>query len=308
MGKNHACALSLAALLLAGCAGTAKPAPGTVFSDCAECPEMVVIPAGAFAMGFDGGETPERYDGPVRNVTIAEPFALGRFEVTVAQWRAFIDETGYAMPDWCRVWSYDRKQWARDEDADWRDPKLARPILPEEPAVCLTWKDAQAYVAWLRQKTGKPYRLPSEAEWEYAARAGTSTRFFFGEDANEGCAYGNIYDQTADAVFHFEWEAARCTDGYASLAPVGRFKPNPFGLHDVLGNVWEWLEDCYIVPYPPDPSDGGAVQASGACRYRAVRGGAWMTWPERPRHTWRGRDPEETQVVNYFGLRVARDL
>jgi formylglycine-generating enzyme required for sulfatase activity len=308
MGKNHACALSLAALLLAGCATQAPPKQGAAFRDCADCPEMLVIPSGSFAMGFDGGETPQRYDGPVRQVTIAKPFALGKFEITNAQWKKFIDDTGYAMPDWCRVWSYGKKEWARDDSADWRDPKLNRPPLDDEPAVCLTWKDSQAYVAWLAEKTGKPYRLPTEAEWEYAARAGTSTRFFWGDDANEGCAYGNIYDQTADAEFHFSWEPAKCTDGYASLAPIGRFKPNPFGLYDIVGNVWEWLEDCYIVPYPPQPIDGTAVETEAACKYRAVRGGGWMTWPERPRHTWRGRDPEETQVVNYFGLRVVRDL
>jgi formylglycine-generating enzyme required for sulfatase activity len=190
------------------------------------------------------------------------------------------------------------------EKARWQDPGYGRAPQPEEPVACISWNDAKAYVAWLARKTGKPYRLPSEAEWEYAARGGTTSAFYWGDEAEDGCAYANLYDAAGKG--RFNWAATRCHDGATTVAPVGRYTPNAYGLHDMIGNVWEWVEDCHVVPYPAD-HDGAAPLKTEPCERRGVRGGSWMTRPDRNRVTFRGRDPADVRYF-MFGFRVARDL
>ena len=300
--------------------------PGALVQDCADCPEMVVIPSGSFAMGENDGDPersegpernvdpnqgtpsigdPERSEGPERNVTIANSFALGRFEVTVGQFAKFIDATGQEPEVDCSMWIMTEMS---TPNRTWRDPGYKRPVRDDEPVVCVSWRDARAYTAWLSGVTGQRYRLPTESEWEYAAKGGTDSVYYWGADPDDACRYANVYDTTAAAKWPTEdWDAPACDDGFAETSPVGSFEPNQFGLYDILGNVWEWNQDCSILPYPDQPTDGSAAEVEGACDRRAIRGGGWITQAYRQRPTWRGRDPER-RMAAFWGFRVARDL
>jgi formylglycine-generating enzyme required for sulfatase activity len=254
-------------------------------------------------MGADAGE-PGRPEGPPHRVTISRSLALGRYEVTHAQFARFVRESGYRPAPGCRVW---RGTWTNAMDAGWQDPAYGRPPHADDPVTCVSWRDASAYVAWLSRETARRYRLPSEAEWEYAARATTETPWYWGTDETQACANANTYDSVGAAQLHFDWAPVGCDDGHALVAPVGSYPPNAFGLHDMLGNVWEWTADCYVAPYPATPVDGSAIEVDGRCERRAVRGGSWITRITRNRVTFRGRDPEDARY-SYFGFRVARDL
>ncbi len=304
--NGFAFVLVLAVGFAVGPAGAEERTPGETFRDCDSCPEMVVAPAGAFVMGSED-VVDERPMGPPREVRITQPFALGKYEVTNAQYEAFVNATGHQTPPGCR--GRVDNEWAMNPDAHWTDLRLGQATEPDHPVACVSWLDARAYVAWLAKISGQPYRLPSEAEWEYAARAGSGDYYPWGENPHEGCAYANMYDRSADATHDFGWPRVECDDGYPTLAPVGRFRPNGFGLHDVTGNVWEWVEDCYQVLYPDGiPADGSAYgPPPGQCENRSVRGGSWITNPAWQRVTFRGRDPE-TVRYSFFGFRVARSL
>ncbi|MBT9470541.1 MAG: formylglycine-generating enzyme family protein [Pseudomonadota bacterium] len=291
-------ALSLASAfaLAAGSAQAAK-----TLRDCPTCPELTVVPAGQFVMGADGGEE-GRPEGPPHQVTIRNAFALATHETTQAQFERFVAKTGYQVPPGCDVWPKGKVAFAV---ANWRAPGYDRAPRPRDAVVCVSWTDAKAFTAWLTKTTGKPYRLPTEAEWEYAARAGAKTAFPWGEDVD--CRYTNTYD--AAGAGRFNWAAASCDDGEATVSEVGRYPANAFGLRDMIGNVWEWTEDCYIAPYPADHATDVAVQpaAGETCGRRAVRGGSWATRPDRNRVAFRGRDPVDARYF-MFGFRVARDL
>jgi formylglycine-generating enzyme required for sulfatase activity len=279
---------------------------GAEFRDCADCPALVVIPPGQFTMGAEGGEE-GRPEGPPRRVHINYYFAAGKFEITNREIEIFLRDTGHEMPQSCNDWDPVKKTIRLYPERNWRDPGYGRPVAPEEPVVCLSWTDARAYINYLARKTGQNYRFLSEAEWEYLAHDRRATRYGWGDDAADACRVANVYDQ-AHIDAGYSAEAAPCDDGYAKVAPVGRFLPNSFGLHDVTGNVWEWVEDCYRAPYPANvPSDGRPFLVEGACDRRAARGGSWRSAIFRQRPPWRGRDPE-TLVSNIFGLRIARSL
>ena len=291
---------------LAGCASSEMPGPGTgdEFRDCAECPDMVVIPAGSFSMGSPDGEE-GRSELPVRQVSVPR-FAAAKYEVTQAEFEAFVAATGYEVGRGCEIVEMGASL-IETEDKDWRDPGYQRAVRPDDPVVCVGWTDAKAYTAWLSEKAGLPYRLLTEAEWEYVAKGGAETPWYWGDDPAEGCAHANMYDQTSADKWNLRWSPVACTDGHEEVAPVGSFPASPFGLHDILGNVWEWVEDCYVMPYPDGPVDGSAVQVEGMCDRRSVRGGSWITRASRHRASFRGRDPEPT-LFNFFGFRVARDV
>jgi formylglycine-generating enzyme required for sulfatase activity len=280
------------------------PATGSSFQDCPDCPTLVVVPAGEFTMGSLNGD-PDRPESPVRKVRIGYRFAVGRTPVTNAQFKRFVTATHHETRKGCGV--------IRDGDfhvsaeADWKDPGYGRPPRDEEPVVCVSWLDAKAYAAWLSKMTRHHYRLLSEAEWEYAAKAGSTTRFPWGDDPVESCKHANLYDESAAGLNMAGFPTAACNDGFSGVAPVASFPANPFGLYDMIGNVWQWVEDCYLFEYPEWPVDGTPVEVMSACPLRSIRGGSWATRVDRLRASWRGRDPE-TRMNILFGFRIARDL
>jgi formylglycine-generating enzyme required for sulfatase activity len=288
--------------------------PGTVFQDCPDCPRMVVIPAGEFTMGSPAAEAGRGVDeGPQRPVSIAQPFALGRSEVTVAEFRRFVDESGYkteAERDsralGCSGFIYADPLAAgpaAQAVTSWRSPGLAQ--ADSHPVLCVSWNDARAYAQWLSKKTGKRYRLPTEAEWEYAARAGSAAARPWGDDAAQACRFANVADQSRFQTWSFG-QKHECTDGHYFTAPAGGYSPNRFGLYDMLGNVWEWTEDCWNASYAGAPSDGIAWLA-GDCAQRALRGGSWSTVPRFARSATRHKNPADHRD-NLTGFRLARSL
>ncbi len=245
--------------------------PHDAFKECRDdkdCPVMIVIPAGDFVMGSPATEKGRsKFEDPQHKVTIAKPFAVSKFDVTFADWDACVAVGG------CREVS---------------DSSMGRGT---KPVVNITWDEAQEYVAWVSQMTGKPYRLLTEAEWEYAARAGTATAYYWGEEIGKGNA-------NCDGCGS-EWDGRQ-------TSPVNSFKPNEFGLYDMAGNVWQWVQDCAHPSYDGAPSDGSA-RTDGDCGRRAVRGGSWAYGPQDLRSAFRdwfasgGRD-------NVLGFRLARTL
>ena len=261
----------------------AEPAmPKDTFRDCSECPEMVVVAAGSFMMGSPAREEGRSdHEGSQRNVTIARPFAVGKYEVTFAEWDACVAAGG------CKQ-NPDDDGWGRGK----------------RPVINVSWDDiTKDYLPWLSGKTGKTYRLLTEAEWEYAARAGSTTRFHFGKDEKDLCTYGNVVDLTAKEK-NKGWKVANCRDGYVYTAPVGSFKANAFGLYDMHGNVWEWVQDCYRDSYASAPVDGSAV-TSGDCTNRVARGGSWIGNPLGLRSASRSSITSDARD-NYVGFRLAR--
>lgn len=262
--------------------------PGSVFRDCPACPEMVVIPAGEFLMGSTFEESGHPDEKPQHPVKIGRAFALSKFEITFEQWDACVA---------------DGKCEAASDDG------LGRGSVP---VFNVHWNDARAFAAWLSARTGQKYRLPSEAEWEYAARGGTSTPWFWGpaEDSagsSKACQFANTHDETGkDAHPMYVWSNHKCADGFGETAPVGRFAPNPFGLHDILGNLREWVLDCHHTGYKDAPIDG-SVWDEKECEKRIVRGGAWIDGASTTRAAY--RHPEDAGYRNYqVGFRLAREL
>jgi formylglycine-generating enzyme required for sulfatase activity len=259
----------------------ARTTPGG-FRDCPTCPEMVTIPAGSFVMGTAEAERGSA-EWPTREVRIAKAFAVGRYEVTFAEWGQ------------CRVAGVCPKEAHSGKRAG------------QEPATGISWHDAVAFTQWLKKKTGKPYRLLSEAEWEYVARARTTTARYWGERPESACDFANTLDATAhDGATNLAGDYHHCKDGYKTVAPVGRFTPNAFGIYDILGNVAEWVEDCWNSNLAGLRTDG-AARLDGDCARHVVRGGSWLTGPKLVRSAAR-HGIEATQYAPALGLRVARDL
>lgn len=286
-------------------AGSSAEAGGR-FRDCADCPEMVWVPAGSFRMGNLEGPLPEDParppwlgvddEFPVRRVTFDRPFALGRAPVTVAEFAVFAAATGHGPATDCA--SFNEAGLVPRAGADWQAPPF--PQGADHPVTCVSWEDARAYVDWLARRTGAPYRLPSEAEWEYAARAGAETPHPGGlqidpDGANYGRGPGGGRVAGADL-----WE-------YTS--PVGSFPANAFGLVDMQGNVLEWLADCHAPSYVGAPSDGGprTADTGGDCRYAMLRGGSWSSAAFVLRLSNRDANARDARLDQY-GFRVARDL
>ena len=279
---------------------------GDSFSDCSSCPEMVVLPAGTFTMGSPPGEAGRTSDeGPLHEVTIGKPIAVGKFEVTRGLFAVFAEEIGLRTADGCYVLSGPGEK--KLPNRSWLEPGFQQ--SDDDPVVCVSWDEASAYAKWLSKKTGQDYRLPSEAEWEYAARGesapGTYPRFYFGADDKDLCAYANGADTSTSLDAHNQ----TCSDDIAeSTATVGRYKPNAFGLYDTLGNVWEWTADCYHDSYSGAPADGAAwLSACGVDRYRVVRGGSWGNVPKHLRSANRDRDTRDRRSSS-LGFRLARAI
>lgn len=223
-----------------------------------EGPLMVVVPPGRFMMGEPGGSESVT---PATIRTLSQPFAVSVNEVSDAEYRQFAEATGTTM-----------------------DKRLT---APDEPVRYVSWVQAVAYANWLSGQTGQRYRLPTEAEWEYVARAGTDTAYWFGDDPAMLCQFANLADQSARKVYR-GWSVAACDDGFAKVAPVGSYPANPFGIHDLLGNVAEWVLECGMPSYDGAPEDGSLVNHGHGCDTHGIRGGAWDSQPEALSATRRG--------------------
>lgn len=255
----------------------ARRTVGETFQECVNCPEMIVVPAGTFNMGDLNGRGAKN-EQPIQTIRIAEPFAAGVFEITFAEWEACVSDGG------CNGY--------RPEDAGWG--------RGNRPVINVSWLDATAYIQWLNGKVpGAPYRLLTEAEWEYVARAGTTTRYWWGDAASHQKAnYGS--DECCDS-------AVASRDQWHNTAPVGSFGPNPFGLYDILGNVWEWVEDCWSPDYRHADGTGRAYKAD-QCRRHVYRGGSWFSYPRNLRSASRFGENADYRDSTFGGFRVARSL
>ena len=268
---------------------------GKKFRDCAECPELVVVPAGSYEMGSPPGEEGRGEDeGPVHRVTVSVPIAVGVYEVTRREWGRFVSETGYAPVGSC--WTYESGARKNRTGRGWRNPGFSQG--EGHPAVCVSWEDAQEYVRWLSRETGSEYRLLSESEWEYVARGGTTGPFHYGSTISAEQA-----NHDGNAVFG-GGRKGRYREG---TSPVGGYPSNKFGLHDVHGNVLEWVEDCWHDNYVGAPSNGSAWTSAGDCGRRVLRGGSWGYQPShlRSAHRLTGTTGSRYYVV---GFRVSRTL
>ena len=278
--------LCLIALLWLGSDACVTAAPAKAFQDCAHCPKMVPLPAGSFMMGIEAEQ--EQQQGmpapqtgraaPLHKVTFAHGFAMAAYPVTVAQFRAFVEESGYEGSDSCYTQHQNDGHFIYEKvrGYTWRAPGF--PQTDKNPVVCVSGEDGAAYAAWLSKKTGHHYALPNEAQYEYATRAGTTTLFFWGDKRDDrACQYSNQPDlDQAHALgapggpeYRFQ-----CHDGYAWTSPVGTYKPNAFGLYDMSGNIWEWTADCWNDTYKDAPTDGSTWK-SGDCDARPSRGGSY---------------------------------
>jgi formylglycine-generating enzyme required for sulfatase activity len=264
---------------------------GQVFKDCSNCPEMVVIPAGSVQVGSPLSEKYRDNDeGPQHWVTINQPFALGKTEITVGEFRRFVTSSGYQTEaekdsEGCYVFSGGR--WGMLGSVDWQNPGFSQD--DSSPVVCISWVDVAAYVNWLAKTTGESYRLPTEAEWEYAARAGTTSAYWWGNSV------------TCSQVVHISPEC----HGSKTLA-VGSYQANDFGLFDVHGSVWEWTEDCWNKSYSGAPNDGSAW-TEGDCSRRVLRGGSWANYPSDLRAANREWNLPSNRYSS-IGFRLARTL
>lgn len=262
---------------------------GARLRECPGCPVMVVLPRGELTMGSPSDEPGRDGDdeGPLHKVTIKHRLAMAATAVTLGQFEAFIAASGTQPPTGCRV--HDGSRWVERADLSYRNPGFVQ--TPDHPVVCINWNDAKAYAAWLARQTGRPYRLPSEAEREYAARAGTTTPYWWGTHISPEQAR---YDAP---------QAGTRTSGTVS---VQSFAANPWGLHQVHGNVSEWVEDCWNATYKNAPADGSAW-LNGNCQLRVLRGGSWGHEAGHVRAAYR-----ENAAPGYrnfsFGFRVARDV
>ncbi len=259
---------------------------GEVFRDCDVCPEMVVVPPGSFMMGSPSSEPGRGEDeGPQHQVAIDYTFAVGVFEIALDEWDACVNAGG------CGDHEPGDEGWGRGR----------------RPVINVSWEDAWLYADWLTEQTGREYRLLSEAEWEYVARAGTRTARYWGETAHEQCRYANGYDAVGHAEISLDiWEPVGCRDMQARTGPVGSYRPNPFGLYDVLGNVGEWVDDCANSTYENVPTDG-SPRYSGECSSRVVRGGTWINPPRNLRSALRLMRSADFRA-SVFGFRLARTL
>ncbi|MBX3447417.1 MAG: formylglycine-generating enzyme family protein [Parvibaculaceae bacterium] len=269
--------------------------------DCDTCPDLIRVDAGTFMRGADAGDpAADESEYPRHEVTIRKPFAIAKHLVTRADFETFVAETGHDANGGCYIFA--ESGWRVDRQASWRAPGFAQSHL--DPVVCISWHDANAYAAWMSARTGKSYRLPSEAEWELAARGGTAGTNFWGEDDTLACTYANVNDITAKNKA--AKAAENCDDGFMFTSPVGQFLPNPYGLHDAVGNVWVWTADCWQVDYGATPRDESAHLAGG-CERRVLRGGSWTDTPGPVRIGAREhRSPEGRYSI--AGFRLVRDL
>lgn len=283
--------------------------------DCAHCPEMVVVPAGTAVLGATASDPFRNPDEtPARTFQIGAPFAVSRYEVTREQYEAFVRATGRAIERDCLTDRSSRGTWAYDAATTFRDPGF--PQQGDHPVACVSWNDAQAYVAWLNAQTKGGYRLLTEVEWEYVARASALQDFVYpwGDDPAGGCVVANGFDQTAMAAYagmdtsgYKVFDPLSCSDGWLNTAPVGSLAANELGVYDMIGNVAEWVEDCYSASHDALSESGLPPTPQGACSRRIAKGGSWGTLAHNLRTA--ERFPyAATHRDDSIGIRVAKTL
>ena len=297
-------------LHFAGCTLTSTPMG---LRDCAECPEMVNVPAGVAVLGATNADRLRKPDElPERTFTIREAFAVSRYEITRDQYEAFTRATCRQAAGDCLSDRRQRGNWVYDRDTTFRDPGFSQ--SGDHPVACVNWEDAMAYVGWLNMRTGGGYRLLTEVEGEYVARGGAANAVYpWGADAANGCPFANGFDQTAVATYkgmdtsgYKVFDPLACTDGWLNTMPVGSLAPNAFGIHDMIGNVSEWIEDCHAPSHEAVSPIGDPPVVEGVCEKRIAKGGSWGTLGSNLRTA--ERFPyASTHRDDSIGIRVARD-
>ncbi len=283
------------------------------FQDCLDCPEMVVVPAGSVEIGSPSDRIGRKRHERDRVVaSIPAPFALAETEVTLGQYRAFVEATGHVPEpsrdregNILRGCNYFDGRYGFVATHGWDNPGFAQ--RENEPVVCVSYFDAVAYAAWLSEKTGRAYRLPSAVEFEFAARAGSTDAWPWGNDASEACDHANLADWRFGEVYP-ERDLFPCRDRYVRTAPAGSFPANGFGLHDMIGNAWEWTADCWRDNLEGTPVDGSPVTEAegGDCSARTPMGGGWISGPGWARLAVRSNDPASYRSF-MLGFRVASE-
>ncbi len=300
-------------VILLGCGSTSVRSSTR---ECAHCPEMVVVPAGTAILGASRADPFRRPDElPERTFAIVHSFAVSRYEITRDEYEAFVRDTKRGVFGDCLTDRRQRGQWVVDAETTFRDPGFGQD--GKHPVVCVSWEEAQAYVRWLNTQTEGGYRLLTEVEWEYVARAGASENLVYpwGNDERDGCTFANGFDQSIlsaysgiDASGYETFDPMTCTDGWVNTAPVGSLEPNEFGIYDMIGNVATWVEDCHS-PSHDALSDVGAPPSINAseCSRRIVKGGSWGTLAHNLRIAERIPYPA-THRDDSIGIRVAKTL
>jgi formylglycine-generating enzyme required for sulfatase activity len=308
--------LALTAVMIWGL----TPVYAAEFRDCESCPVMVTIPAGEFLMGTAVVDRlidprtgkPATNDSPQHKVAFTKPFAIGKYEVTVAQYGTFIEATDYETTDRCMEFSKE-DSFSFNKELDWNNTGFEQ--AGDQPVVCVSYFDAQAYAAWLAENTDDNYRLPTEAEWEYAARAGTTTAYYWGRDEAKACDHANVRSEGAYTISKRQAAADReagfpCDDGFTQSSPAGSFAPNAFGVYDAQGNAWEWVIDCSHKDYADAPADGSAWideldERGRPCQFGVIRGGSYLNLVQRSSTTVRAGRPKTGGATN-MGFRVVK--
>jgi formylglycine-generating enzyme required for sulfatase activity len=276
---------------------------------------MISLPAGSYMMGTAVEDRlidprtgkPATNDSPQHQIDIREPFAIGKYEVSVAEFRVFIEQSGYQPIEKCMGFSK-RESFEISTEITWDKPDFEQD--ENAPVGCVSFFDAEAYANWVSRRTGEAYRLPTEAEWEYAARAGSTSSYFWGNRETDTCDYANVRSTGAYAISSRQAESDLnvgfpCDDNAKQSSPVGSYDPNAFGIYDMQGNTWEWVADCSHKDYVGAPADGSAWIDAKACRFAVIRGGSYLNLVERSSTTVRAGRPRSGGATN-MGFRIAR--
>ena len=254
------------------------------FKDCPVCPEMLIIPSNEMMVKKDN-------DVSELKTNVIKRFAIGKYEVTKEQYSAFIKESGYKSEKICN-----------GKEFNWENPGFKQEAT--HPVVCINWNDAKSYVQWLSQKNNQIYRLPKESEWDYAAKAGAKYSRYWGESSDLACTYANVMDKSGKSAGSIR-VPHNCDDHYVYTSPVGDFKPNSFGLYDIVGNAWEWVENCWDDNY--QRAINKPLSNKETCIKRTLRGGCWNGSPDNALLTSRG-GVDSVSRTSKWGLRVVREL
>jgi formylglycine-generating enzyme required for sulfatase activity len=284
-----------------------------LIATCEFCPTMVTIPAGTATVGSADTDTfKSRDEGPRRTFIIAKPFRVSKHEVTRGQYEAFVRETHRTPGGTCLTDRTKRGTWVYDEKTTHRDPGFTQ--ADDHPVACVSWEDTAAYVAWLNSKTGGRYRLLTEVEWEYVARAGAPTLYPWGDAPGDGCPFANGFDQKilpaysgVDTSGHKVFDPLPCNDGWLNTAPVGSLAANRFGVHDMIGNVSEWVKDCNTATHDDLDQHGVPPPSPVPCAKRVAKGGSWGTLAHNLRTGDRFPYPPGHRDDS-IGIRLAQDI